>query len=233
MRRLAALAALALSLPAAAQPLPRWTFCVATAADSDEIFMSPVFAADGPRERLEGAFAKTVEKLGAAGASARCASPRADRAVALRALVGAEAVDRERGATLHAVAASDFPGDDAFSPQRAQKSPRPGEDLGGDPGLAAAPEARPDQRRGQEAAAPDRSSLLPAIPGSSPPPSAETGTERGAIAGAGLSYSEMRATAGSGAPDQVSRKRPPGATDCTACGRKATTQVPPARRTDG
>ena len=110
MRRLAALAAFVMSPPADAQALPRWTFCSATAAGGDEVFLSEVFAAEAPRERLEGAFAKAVEKLGASGASARCPSPRADKAVVLDALDGAEAVNRERGATLRAVAASDFPG---------------------------------------------------------------------------------------------------------------------------
>ena len=108
--RLAALAALALSLPAAAQGPPRWTFCTATNAGADEIFMTGVFAADAPSERLAAAFAKVVARLGADGTSARCPSPRADRAIALRALIGAEAINRELGATLHAVAASDFPG---------------------------------------------------------------------------------------------------------------------------
>jgi len=198
MRRLAALAVLAVSLPAAAEPLQRWTFCIATGAGSDEVFMSEVFAAGARSERLEGAFAKAVEKLGASSSSSLCASPRADRAVALRALIGVEAVDRARGATLRAVATSDFPGANPFSPQGGEK--------------VTALKARADEGRGRVAAAANR-------PAPHPDPLPAGG--------------EREATAGSGAPDQVNRKRAPGATDCTACGRKATMQVPPARRTEG
>ena len=139
MRSLAALAVLLVALPAAAQPQSRWTFCVASAAGADQIFMSAVFVAAAPRARLESAFAATVARLGAAGATALCPNPRPDKDVVLDALSNAEKVDRERGATLRAVAASDFPAADPVSPRSAEKAVAE---------KAVAPKARPDERRG-------------------------------------------------------------------------------------
>jgi hypothetical protein len=110
MRRSAALAAFALSLPAAAQPTPRWTFCVAAAEGGAEVWISDVFVAEGARERLEGAFRSAVERLGASRPNAQCPEPREDKTVALNAQIDAEAFNRKMGATLHAVPASAFPG---------------------------------------------------------------------------------------------------------------------------
>ena len=108
MRRAAALA-LALCLPAAAHAGPRWTFCVAAADGGAEVWISDVFAAEGSRERLEGAFKTVVERMGASRANAQCPQPRDDRTVALNAQFDAEAFNRRMGANLHAVPASEFP----------------------------------------------------------------------------------------------------------------------------
>jgi hypothetical protein len=109
MRRSAALAAFALSLPAAAEAAPRWTFCVAAARGGTEVWISDVFPAEGSRERLEGAFRSVVARLGAAGVNAQCPLPREDKTVALNAQIDAEAFNRKMGANLHAVPASEFP----------------------------------------------------------------------------------------------------------------------------
>src|SRR5271157_403291 len=108
MRRSVALAAIALSLPALAHAAPRWTFCVASADDGVEVWISDVFAADGNRERLEGAFRNAVARLGASDANAQCPQPREDKTVAVNAQFDAEEFNRKMGATLHAVPANDF-----------------------------------------------------------------------------------------------------------------------------
>ncbi len=109
MRRSAALAAIVLSLPAAAEAAPRWTFCVAASQDGADVWISEVFPAEGSRERLEDAFKSAVAQLGAAGANAQCPLPRDDKTVAVNAQIDAEAFNRKMGANLHAVPASAFP----------------------------------------------------------------------------------------------------------------------------
>jgi hypothetical protein len=108
MRRAAALA-IAVCLPAAALAAPRWTFCVAAADGGADVWISDVFAAQGSRERLEGAFKSVVERMGASKANAQCPQPRDDRTVAINAQFDAEAFNRKMGANLHAVPANEFP----------------------------------------------------------------------------------------------------------------------------
>ncbi len=109
MRRSAAFAAIALCLPAAAQPAPRWTFCVAAVKGGSDVWISDVFAVGRDREKLEQAFKRAVERQGAAGANAQCPLPREDKTVAVNAQIDAEAFNRKIGATVHAVPGSDFP----------------------------------------------------------------------------------------------------------------------------
>ena len=109
MRRLA-LAALFALLPGAASAAPHWTFCVAASRDGAEVWISDVFAAEGNREKLEGAFRTALERLGGSNADAQCPNPRDDRTVAVNAQIDAEAFNRKMGANLHAVPASEFPG---------------------------------------------------------------------------------------------------------------------------
>src|SRR5271165_1937506 len=109
MRRSAAFAAIVLSLPATAQPAPRWTFCVAAAQGGSDVWISDVFAVGRDREKLEETFKRTVERHGAAGANAQCPLPREDKTVAVNAQIDAEAFNRKIGATVHAVPGSDFP----------------------------------------------------------------------------------------------------------------------------
>jgi hypothetical protein len=111
MRSPAALAALVISLPAAAQATPRWTFCVA-AAEGGDVWISDVFMAERDRDRLEDAFRSAVARLGATNPNAQCPLPREDKTVAVNAQIDAEAFNRRLGATLHPVPAS------AFAPRR-------------------------------------------------------------------------------------------------------------------
>ncbi len=110
MRHAAALAAILVSLPAAAHDAPRWTFCVAATRGGAEVWISDVFAAEGSRERLEGAFKGAIERLGASRADVQCPEPRDDKTVAVNAQFDAEAFNRKMGAILHAVPPSDVPG---------------------------------------------------------------------------------------------------------------------------
>jgi hypothetical protein len=109
MRRPAALAAIVLSLPAAALASPRWTFCVAASQSGTDVWISDVFAVERDRERLEAAFRSAVERLGASGANAQCPLPREDKTVAVNAQIDAEAFNRKIGAKLHPVPPSEFP----------------------------------------------------------------------------------------------------------------------------
>ena len=110
MRRKAAFAAIVLgSFAATAQAAPRWTFCVAAAGGGADVWISDVFVVERDREKLEGAFRSAVERLGASAATAQCPRPREDKTVAVNAQIDAEAFNRKIGATLHPVAAADFP----------------------------------------------------------------------------------------------------------------------------
>jgi len=109
MRRVSAFAAIVLSLPAAAEAAPRWTFCVAAAGGGTDVWISDVFAVRGDRETLEDAFKRAVERQGAAGANAQCPLPREDKTVAVNAQIDAEAFNRKLGATVHTMPGSDFP----------------------------------------------------------------------------------------------------------------------------
>jgi len=109
--RQAAFAAIVLCFLAAtahAAP-PRWTFCVAAAGGGADVWISDVFVAERDREKLEGAFKSAVERLGASAATAQCPLPREDKTVAVNAQIDAEAFNRKIGATLHPVAAANFP----------------------------------------------------------------------------------------------------------------------------
>jgi hypothetical protein len=110
MRRASAFAAIVLCVAATAHAAPpRWTFCVAAGQGGSDVWISDVFAVERDREKLESAFRSAVEKLGASGANAQCPLPREDKTVAVNAQVDAEAFNRMIGATLHPVAAADFP----------------------------------------------------------------------------------------------------------------------------
>ncbi len=130
MRRATALA-IALCLPAAAQAAPRWTFCIAAAKGGRDVWISEVFAAEGSRERLEGAFKSVIERLGHSGADTQCPQPRDDRTEAVNAQFDAETFNRKMGASLHAVPANDFPAER----REASHEPPPSHQKRGNPKL--------------------------------------------------------------------------------------------------
>jgi hypothetical protein len=109
MRRSIALVAVVVSLPAVALAQPRWTFCVASAKNGADVWITDVFASERDRERLESAFKAMLERMGAAGADAQCPLPREDKTEAVNAQFEAEEFNRKLGATLHAVFAGEFP----------------------------------------------------------------------------------------------------------------------------
>jgi hypothetical protein len=108
MRRSTALVAIAVCLPAVANPAPRWTFCVASSKNGADVWITSVFLAEQARERLESAFKAMVERSGA-GADAQCPLPRGDKTEAVNAQFEAEEFNRKLGATLHAVLTGEFP----------------------------------------------------------------------------------------------------------------------------
>ena len=124
--RHAALAAILVSLPATAHDAQRWTFCVAATRGGAEVWISDVFAAEGSRERLEGAFKGAIERLGASRADVQCPEPRDDKTVAVNAQFDAEAFNRKMGAILHAVPPSAFPaGRSPSAPEVSLRQKRP------------------------------------------------------------------------------------------------------------
>ena len=109
MRISMALAAIIVSLPAAALAQPRWTFCVASSKSGADVWITQVFAAERDREQLESAFRTTVARLGGLGADAQCPMPREDKTEAVNAQFEAEEFNRKLGVKLHAVLAGGFP----------------------------------------------------------------------------------------------------------------------------
>ncbi len=108
MRRSTALVAIAVCLPALADPAPRWTFCVASSKSGADVWITGVFLAEQARGQLESAFKAMVERSGAS-ADAQCPLPREDKTEAVNAQFEAEEFNRKLGATLHAVFAGEFP----------------------------------------------------------------------------------------------------------------------------
>ena len=108
MRPSIALVAVVAALPAVALAQPRWTFCVASAKNGADVWITDVFASERDRERLESAFKGMLERMGAAGADAQCPLPREDKTEAVNAQFEAEEFNRKLGATLHAVLAGEF-----------------------------------------------------------------------------------------------------------------------------
>jgi hypothetical protein len=108
LRRSIALVAIAVCLPALADPAPRWTFCVASSNGGADVWITDVFLADQARGQLERAFKAMVERSGAS-ADAQCPLPREDKTEAVNAQFEAEEFNRKLGARLHAVFAGEFP----------------------------------------------------------------------------------------------------------------------------
>jgi hypothetical protein len=91
-------------LIAAASPSPRWTFCVAESGA--DVWISGVFSAAEPRERLEARFSKQLRAQGVVNPVTQCPEPNADKTEAFNAQFTAAEFHRKLGQTLHALAPS-------------------------------------------------------------------------------------------------------------------------------
>ena len=109
MRPLVALVMACAFLPAAAADA-RWTFCVATAAQSREVWISEVIAATVERAKLEDEFKAAVTRGGATRVDAQCPAPRDDKTEAVNNRFLAEEFNRKLGAEVRAVSVELFPG---------------------------------------------------------------------------------------------------------------------------
>jgi len=103
-----ALVAVVVGFPTLADAAPRWTFCVAASKSGADVWITDVFAAEHDREQLESAFKAIIERTGAR-ADAQCPLPIEDKTEAVNAQFEAEEFNRNLGAILHAVLATEFP----------------------------------------------------------------------------------------------------------------------------
>ena len=91
--------ALAVLLAAATPAETRWTFCVAESGR--DIWVTDVFAAAEPREKLEVAYAAALRAQGVARPDAQCPAPRADKTEVVNAQFTAVEFHRKLGDALH------------------------------------------------------------------------------------------------------------------------------------
>ena len=109
-RSLIALSFLSASLAATpASASPPWTFCVAAALGSKDIWITALFPAAIDRERLEAELKGLLERQGHARIVAQCPQPKDDKVEVVNAQTVAEEYNRKLGNALHAVPAQEFP----------------------------------------------------------------------------------------------------------------------------
>ena len=87
-----------------AQASARWTFCVAAAPGSSDVWITDVFAAGADRERLENDLKNLLTRQGAQRIVAQCPAPSEDKTGVVNAQTSAEEFNRKLGKTLHALA---------------------------------------------------------------------------------------------------------------------------------
>ena len=109
MKRPIALALLLALLARPAAAGERWTFCVASARGGKDVWITEVFSSALDRERLETGLKAVLERQGASRIVAQCPLPNDDKTGVVNAQVAAEDFNHKLGATLHAVAAQEFP----------------------------------------------------------------------------------------------------------------------------
>ena len=90
-----------------AQASARWTFCLASALGSGDVWITDVFAANSDRERLENDVKNLLTRQGAQRIVAQCPTPVDDKTAAVNAQILAEEFNRKLGKTLHALAAAE------------------------------------------------------------------------------------------------------------------------------
>jgi hypothetical protein len=93
--------------PAVASPL--WTFCVASALGTKDVWITEVFPATPNRERLEAELKSLLEREGHSHIVAQCPAPSGDKVSVVNAQTTAEEFNRKLGSTLHGVSAREFP----------------------------------------------------------------------------------------------------------------------------
>jgi len=97
----------AFAAPAAASP--PWTFCVASALGSKDIWITSLFPAETGREKLEEELKALLERQGHQRVVAQCPQPTEDKVSAINAQTTAEEFNRKLGSVLHGVPAREFP----------------------------------------------------------------------------------------------------------------------------
>jgi hypothetical protein len=85
-----------------------WTFCVASARGSGDVWITDVFAATRDRVRLERDVKAYLARQGATHVDVQCPAPVADKTAAVNAQFAAIAFNRKLGATLHEVQAGEL-----------------------------------------------------------------------------------------------------------------------------
>jgi hypothetical protein len=86
-----------------------WTFCVASAFGSREVWITSLFPAFVDRERLEREMRELIERRAHARVVAQCPQPNEDKVFVVNAQTTAEEFNRKLGAILHAVPPQQFP----------------------------------------------------------------------------------------------------------------------------
>jgi hypothetical protein len=86
-----------------------WTFCVASALGSKDVWITNLFATETDRERLELELKSFIERQRRARIVAQCPQPSDDEVYVLNAQETAREFNRKLGAALHTVPLRDFP----------------------------------------------------------------------------------------------------------------------------
>jgi hypothetical protein len=95
--------------PVAAAADSRWTFCVASALPTRDVWISEVFATALDRERIEGEFKAAIIQTGARRVVAQCPAARDDKTEAINDRFGAVEFNRQLGADVRALSSQQFP----------------------------------------------------------------------------------------------------------------------------
>jgi hypothetical protein len=93
--------------PAFAGPL--WTFCVASALGTTDVWITELFPATPNRERLEAELKGLLERAGHSRIIAQCLTPSDDKVSVVNAQTTAEEFNRKLGSTLQGVPTREFP----------------------------------------------------------------------------------------------------------------------------
>jgi hypothetical protein len=110
MIRVTAAAALALCiLSSASAQTSGWTFCVASALDSKDAWLTEVFSTSRGRDQLEEELRAFVAAQHGPRIVAQCPAPTDDKIAAVNSQTGAEAFNHKLGVALHPVSEHDFP----------------------------------------------------------------------------------------------------------------------------